>query len=177
MSETKTPNKEQILKAIEKLEKNPHDKIGILSDIGIGVVGAAGAGYAASLLGASALFFGLVPVAAPIAVVAGGAALGGLALVGIKKMLFDGTFDEGKKAEMLKQLKENLRQVEAKERASKLGDSDKNQFYVLLKDPVELELISPKDAQDLIAAVESGQVPLQEAYQLVQDLIKSAPTR
>ena len=177
MSETKTPNKEQILKAIEKLEKNPHDKIGILSDIGIGVVGAAGAGYAASLLGASALFFGLVPVAAPIAVVAGGAALGGLALVGIKKMLFDGTFDEGKKSEMLKQLKENLRQVEAKERASKLGDSDKNQFYVLLKDPVELELISPKDAQDLIAAVESGQVPLKEAYQLVQDLIKSAPTR
>jgi len=177
MSETKTPNKEQILKAIEKLEKNPHDKIGILSDIGIGVVGAAGAGYAASLLGASALFFGLVPVAAPIAVVAGGAALGGLALVGIKKMLFDGTFDEGKKSEMLKQLKENLRQVEAKERASKLGDSDKNQFYILLKEPVELELISPKDAQDLIAAVESGQVPLKEAYQLVQDLIKSAPTR
>lgn len=177
MSETKNPNKEQILKAIEKLEKNPHDKVGILSDIGIGVVGAAGAGYAASVLGASAIFFGLVPVAAPIAVVAGGAALGGLALVGIKKMLFDGTFDEGKKAEMLKQLKEKLREVEAKERVSKLGDSDKNQFYILLKDPVALDLISPKDAQDLIAAVESGQMPLKEAYQLVQDLIKSAHTR
>jgi hypothetical protein len=177
MSETKTPNKEQILKAIEKLEKNPYDKVGILSDIGIGVVGAAGAGYAASVLGASAIFFGLVPVAAPIAVVAGGAALGGLALVGIKKMLFDGTFDEGKKAEILKQLKEKLGEVEAKERASQLGDSDKTKFIVLLKEPVRLDLISPKDAQDLIAAIESGQVPLKEAYQLVQDLIKSAPTR
>ena len=49
MSDTKNPTKEQILKAIEKLEKNPHDKIGILSDIGIGVVGAAGAGYAVLL--------------------------------------------------------------------------------------------------------------------------------
>lgn len=177
MSDTKTPSKEQILKAIENLEKNPHDKIGILSDIGIGVVGAAGAGYAASVFGASAIFFGLVPVAAPIAVVAGGAALGGLALVGLKKMLFDGTFDEGKKAEMLTQLKEQLREMEAKERASKLGDSDKTKFILLLKEPVRLDLISPKDAQDLIAAVESGQVPLKEAYKLVQDLIKSAPAR
>ncbi|MBD2040526.1 hypothetical protein [Microcoleus sp. FACHB-672] len=177
MSDTKTPTKEQILKAIEELEKNPHDKIGILSDIGIGVVGAAGAGYAASVLGASAAFFGLLPVAAPLAVVAGGAALGGLALVGLKKMFIDGTFDDGKKAEMLKQLKKQLMEMEAKERASKLEDSDKTKFILLLKEPVRLDLISPKDAQSLMANVENGQVPLKEAYKLVQDLIKSAPTR
>ncbi|MBD1940555.1 hypothetical protein [Microcoleus sp. FACHB-68] len=175
MSDTKTPTKEQILEAIKKLEKNPHDKIGILSDIGIGVVGAAGAGYAASIFGAS-LFFGLIPVAAPLAVVAGGAALGGLALVGVKKMFIDGTFDDGKKAEMLKQLKEQLMEMEAKERASKLEDSDKAKFILLLKEPVRLDLISLKDAQNLMANVENGQVPLKEAYKLVQDLIKSAPT-
>jgi hypothetical protein len=171
MSETKTPSKEQILKAIEKIEKNPHDKVEILSDIGIVVVGAAGAGYAASIFGASAAFFGLLPVTAPLAVVAGGAALGGLALVGIKKRLVDGTYNEGKKAEMLKQWKEKLREEEAKERVSKLGHSDKNQFCILLKEPVDLELISPKDAQDLIVAVQSGKISLKEAYQLVQDLI------
>lgn len=36
MSANKTPTKEQILKAIEQLEKNPHDKLGILAEIGIG---------------------------------------------------------------------------------------------------------------------------------------------
>lgn len=170
----KTLTKEQLLKALEELAKHPQDRLGILADIGIGVVGAAGAGYAASVLGASAVFFGLLPVAAPIAVVAGGAALGGMALVGIKKMLFDGTYDEGKRDQIRIQIEENLRDIEAKEKASGLGENDKNQFYIFLKEPVRFDLISPQDAQGLINAVESGQMPLKEAYHLVEDVINSA---
>jgi hypothetical protein len=170
----KNLTKEQLLKALEELKKRPQDRLGILADIGIGVVGAAGAGYAASVLGASAIFFGLIPVAAPVAVVAGGAALGGLALVGIKKMLLDGTYDEGKRDQIQIQIEENLRDIEAKEKASNLGENDKNQFYIFLKEPVKFDLISPQDAQGLINAVESGQIPLKEAYHLVEDVINSA---
>ena len=36
------------------------------------------------------------------------------------------------------------------------------------------DLISPQDAQGLINAVESGQMPLKEAYHLVEDVINSA---
>ncbi|MEQ9368469.1 MAG: hypothetical protein RIG63_05475 [Coleofasciculus chthonoplastes F3-SA18-01] len=43
MSDKKTPTKKQILKAIEELEKNPHDKVKILGEAGITVLGAAGA--------------------------------------------------------------------------------------------------------------------------------------
>jgi hypothetical protein len=118
MSANKTPTKDQILKSIEQLEKNPHDKLAILGDIGIGVVGAVGAGAAAAAFGGASFLFGLITVAPPVGLVVGGAALGAAALVGAKRMLFDGTFDQGKKAEMLKQLKEQLRDVEAKERAS-----------------------------------------------------------
>lgn len=168
------PTKEQLLKAIEDLEKNPNDNLGFLADIGIGAVGAAGGGAAASVLGASAIFFGLLPVAAPLGVVVGGAALGGMALVGLKKVLFDGTYMEGKKAEMLKQLKEQLREVEAKERASHIKDDDKTKFHIFLKDPIMLDLISPQDAQSLINAVQNGQMPLTEAYKLVQNIINSA---
>lgn len=170
----KAPSKEQIIKAIEQLEKNPYDKLSILTDIGIGAVGAAGAGYAASILGASAMFFGLIPVAAPLAIVAGGAALGGLALVGAKKWFIDGTSAEGRQVEMLKQLKEQLREVEAKERASGLGDNDKTKFHIFLKEPLKLDLISPHDAQGLINAVENGQMTIKEAYQLVEKIISSA---
>jgi len=67
-----------------------------------------------------------------------------------------------------------IKEVEAKERASKLGESDKTKFIILLKEPVRLNLISPEDAQNFIRAVESGQMPLKEAYHLVEDVIKSA---
>lgn len=174
MSANKTPTKEQILKSIEQLEKNPHDKLAILGDIGIGVVGAVGAGAAAAAFGGASFLFGLITVAPPVGLVVGGAALGAAALVGAKRMLFDGTFDQGKKAEMLKNLKEQLRDIEAKERASKLEDSDKTKFIVSLKEPVRLDLISPKDAQDLIRAVESGQIAIKEAIKMVEDVVKAA---
>lgn len=174
MSANKTPTKEQILKSIEQLEKNPHDKLRILADIGIGVVGAAGAGAAVAAFGGTSVLFGLWAVAPPVGLVVGGAALGAAAFVGVKRMLFDGTFDDGKKAEILKNLKEQQRDIEAKERASKLEDSDKTKFIVSLKEPVRLNLISPKDAQDLISAVERGQIAIKEAIKMVEDVVKAA---
>jgi len=174
MSANKTPTKEQILKSIEQLEKNPHDKLGILADIGIGVVGAAGAGAAVAAFGGIPLLFGLITVAPPVGLVVGGAALGAAALVGVKR-IFEGNYNEGKQEEMLKNLKEQLRDVEAKERASKLEDSDKTKFIVSLKEPVRLDLISPKDAQDLIRAVESGQIAIKEAIKMVEDVKAAKP--
>ncbi|MBE9162153.1 MAG: hypothetical protein WBA89_09820 [Microcoleus sp.] len=174
MSANKTPTKEQILKSIEQLEKNPHDKLGILADIGIGVVGAAGAGAAVAAFGGVPVLLGLWVVAPPVGLVVGGAALGAAALVGVKRMLFDGTSDQGKKAEILKNLKEQLRDIEAKEKASNLQDSDKTKFIVSLKEPVRLNLISPKDAQDLIRAVESGQMTIKEAITMVKDVVEAA---
>ena len=174
MFANKTPTKEQILKSIEQLEKNPHDKLGILADIGIGVVGAAGAGAAVAAFGGTSVLFGLIAVAPPVGLVVSGAALGAAALVGVKRMLFDGTFDDGKKAEMLENLKQQARDIEAKERASNLQDSDKTKFIVSLKEPVRLDLISPQDAQDLIRAVESGKIAIKEAIKMVEDVVKAA---
>ncbi len=138
------------------------------------MVGAGAAGAAVAAFGGQAIFFGLIAVAPPVGLVVGGAALGAAALVGAKRIFFDGTFNEGKQAEMLKQLKEQLREVETKERASKLGESDKTKFIVSLKEPVKLNLISPKEAQDLMRAVESGQIPIKEAINMVKAIIEAA---
>lgn len=174
MSGNKTVTKEQILKAIEELEKNPHDKLGILAEIGIGVVGAGAAGAAVAAFGGTSILFGLIAVAPPVGLVFGGAALGAAALVGAKRIFFDGTFNEGKQAEILKQLQEQLREVETKERASKVGESDKTKFIVSLKEPVRLNLISPQDAQDLMRKVEIGQIPIKEAIKMVQAIVEAA---
>jgi len=174
MSGNKTVTKEQILKTIEQLEKNPDDKLGILADVGIGVVGAGAAAGAVAAFGGQAIFFGLIAVAPPVGLVVGAAALGAAALVGAKRIMFDGTFNQGKQAEILKQLQELLREVEAKERASKVRDSDKTKFIVSLKEPVRLNLITPQRAQDLMRAVESGQIPITEAIKMVQAIVEAA---
>ena len=177
MSGNKAPSKEQLLKAIEKLEKHPHDKLGILADVGIGAVGAVGAGAAAFAFGGSTvpILFGLmaIPVAAPVGVLAGVAVLGGAALVGVKK-IFGGTRQEGKQEQMLVQLKEKLKDIEDKQRSSSLGENDKTTFILFLKEPLELELISADDADSLIKAVESGQMPIKAAYQLIENIIISS---
>ena len=174
MSGNKTLTKEQILKAIEELEKNPDDKLGILADIGIGVVGAGAAGAAVAAFGGTSIFFGLIAVAPPVGLVVGGAALGAAAFVGAKRIFFDSNFNKGKKEEILKQLKELLREVEAKERASKLEDSDKTKFILSLKEPVRFDLISPQEAQDLMRAVETGKMPIKEAIEIVQAIVEAA---
>ena len=105
MTENKR-SKEDMLKAIERLENNPGDRLTFLTDIGAIGVGAVGAGAAAFAFGGTtaSILFGLVtiPVAAPVAVVAGAAVLGGAAIFGAKRFLIDGTHHEGKREEMLR---------------------------------------------------------------------------
>ncbi|MGK7921511.1 MAG: hypothetical protein AB4080_16040 [Trichodesmium sp.] len=181
MSTTEKPNKEQILKAIEQLEKNPNDKLAILGDVGITGLGAVGVGAVAAVAGTTTASipvltaltgFGMV-VAAPLGLVAGAAVAGGAAAYGISRLVKGGGYNEGKQQEILKRLQEQKVEIEAKERGSNVGDSDNTNFILLLKEPIRLDLISSEDAQELINAVETGQLPLKEAIQMVEDIIKS----
>jgi len=181
MSTTKKPNKEQILKAIEQLEKNPNDKLAILGDVGITGLGAVGVGAVAAVAGTTTASIpvltaltgiGMV-VAAPLGLVAGAAVAGGAAAYGISRLVKGGGYNQGKQQEILKRLQEQKIEIEAKERGSNVGDSDKTNFILLLKEPIRLDLISPEDAQELINAVETGQLPLKDAIQMVEDIVKN----
>ena len=168
----KTPTKEEILKAIEKLEKD-NNLGGFLVDIGIVAVGAGAGGVAVAAFGGTSILFGLITLAPPVGLVVGGAALGGLVLLGVKRVLFDGTYDEGRKAELLKKLKDQYNEAKAKERSSTVTDSDKTKLIILLKDPIKYGVISPEKAQQLIDAVTNGKLSLTEAYKLIEDLLKA----
>ncbi|MBS3029951.1 MAG: hypothetical protein HCA25_23605 [Dolichospermum sp. DET50] len=174
----KKPNKEELLKAIEQLEKNPHDRINFLTDIGVIGVGAVGAGAAAFAFGGTtaSILFGLVtlPVAAPVAVVAGAAVLGGAALFGAKRFLVDGTSQQGKREEMLRQWKDKLREIETEEKKSTISHKDKTDFYSFLKEPLKLDLITAEDAQNLMKLVEAGELAMSDAYKLVIDILSEA---
>jgi len=93
--------------------------------------------------------------------------------LGVKRVLFDGTYDEGRKAELLKKLKDQYNEAKAKERSSTVTDSDKTKLIILLKDPIKYGLITPEKAQQLIDAVTNGKLSLTEAYKLIEDLLKA----
>ncbi|MBW4582105.1 MAG: hypothetical protein KME42_21275 [Tildeniella nuda ZEHNDER 1965/U140] len=180
MSNTQNFTKEQLLKAIERLEQNPDDKVGILASVGITALGAVGTGAAAAIFGATTASipiitaltgFTLTVAAAPVALVAGAAVAGGAAFYGISRFVKDGGFQEGKRDQLSKEYWDKLKDLQARERRSEVKQHDITDFYVFLKEPLRLDLISVEDAQQLIQAVENGQIPLSEAYELVGQLL------
>lgn len=175
-------SKEDLLKALKKLREG-NDNLAFLTDIGAVGIGAAGAGAAAFAFGGAAVpvMFGLfaIPVAAPFAVVAGAAVLGGGALFGVKRALFDGTYTEGKKAELIRQMEDELRSISSKERRDTVSKDDKKKFHLLLEEPIQFDLMTPKEAQKLMELVETGKLDISEAYRVVLDMLaelKALPT-
>ena len=92
--------KKQIIKMIEELENNPDDKVRILGDVGVTVIGAglgaAAAGTVASAVGVTSIpvlttigsWIGIPLVAAtPIGWIIGVAAAGGVATYGISRLV------------------------------------------------------------------------------------------
>ncbi len=182
MSEKQELTKEKLIDIIEKLEKNPSDRVGILADIGVTALGAVGAGAAAAVLGTTTASIPIITavtgigmvVAAPVALVAGAAVAGGAAIYGVSRLIKDGGFNEGKRKQLLNEYKDRLKDIEAKERQSNFDEHDKTSFYSFLKEPLKHNLINPDDAHQLIQAVENGHIPLSEAYKLVEKVLSDS---
>jgi len=182
MSDKQNFTKEQLIKTIEQLEKNPNDRVGILADVGVTALGAAGAGAAAAVLGTTTASIPIITavtgigmvVAAPAALIAGAAVAGGAAIYGVSRLIKNGGFNEGKRKQLLNEYKEKLREVEAKERRSNFDEHDRTRFYSFLKEPLKHNLISPDDAHQLMQAVENGYVSLSEAYKLVGKVLSDS---
>ncbi|MEP0859303.1 hypothetical protein [Trichocoleus sp. DQ-U1] len=184
MSNKQELTKEQLIKIIEQLEKNPNDRVGILGNVGVTALGAAGSGAAAALVFAPTTSIpiitavtGLAAVgAAPVTLVAGAAVVGGAAVYGLSRLIKGGGFNEGKRNQLLNEYKEKLKEAEAKERQSNFNEHDKTEFYSFLKEPLKHNLISPDDAQQLMQAVENGHISLSEAYKLVGQVFSDSKT-
>lgn len=167
--------REELIKAINELEKNPKDRLTFLTDIGAVGVGAVGFGAAASAFGGTtlSLAFGLVaiPVAAPLTVVGGAALLGGAAVMGAKRFFVDGTAADERRKILLKNLKQKLQAIENKEQHGKTDEKDRLEFLKFLRQPLELKLITAEEAQQYILLVEKGEIPLSEAYQVIREIL------
>ena len=178
------PTKQKLLKMIDELEKNPEDKVSILGDAGITLIGAglgiAASGIVASTVGATSIFgittmagwLGVTAVATtPIGWIIGCATAAGAAAYGVSRLIRSGGLAEGRKKELLQQYKEDAKKMEMKENANNIADSDKTIFIISIRDLIDKDVISPEDAASLIKNVEQGTISISHAYSLLENLL------
>lgn len=176
--------KQQLIKMIDELEKNPYDKVRILGDGGVTIIGAglgaAAAGALASAAGVTSItgvttvasWLGISAVAAtPVGWIIGAAAAGGAVTYGISRLIRGGSLSEGRKKELLLKYKDDARAIEAKEQAGRITDEDKTRFIISIRELIEKNAITPAKAKDLIEYVENGRIAISEAFIMIQGLL------
>ncbi len=177
-------SKKQLIKMIDELEKSPADKVRILGDVGVTVIGVglggAAAGTVASAVGVTTIpvltaigsWVGIPLVAAtPLGWIIGVAAAGGVATYGISRLIHGGGLSEGRKNELLMKYREEAKRIEAKERAGNITDDDRTTFIVSTKELIERDALTPQKAKELFDCVENGKIPISEAILILQGLL------
>jgi len=183
MSETAN-TKASLLKMIDELERNPNDRIRILGDAGITMLGTALGFAAASTIAAAtgvtsiagittaAGWIGLTIVAAtPVGWIVGCSALASVAAYSVTRLIRNGSHAEAKKSELAVQFREQARSVATRENAQQTTTSERTAFILSLREPVAENLLTPDTAFRLIEQVERGGIPLTEASKLVQAVL------
>lgn len=190
MAQHKDVTKKQLLKVIDDLESSPSDRVRILGDVGVTSVGiglgAAAAGTVATIAGATAIpvvtaaasWLGITAVAAtPVGWLVGVALAGGALAYGASRLIRDGSLSEGRRRELLQVYKERLQEVKFREQAQEIAAPDRNRFITSLREMIEKDAITAKNAFQLIDAVERGAMPLSRAYSLVAGLLEHPQAR
>lgn len=186
MRRTTSLTKAQLLRVITDLERNPKDRLRILGEIGISTfgvgVGAAAAGTAAAIAGATSIFglttagswLGISIVAAtPVGWIIGCAAAGGAAAYGISRFIRNGALSESKKSELLRIYQSDLAHILDSEQAGTVTDMDRTKFICSLRILVEKNTISPDSAFRLIQQVEQGSISVSKGIELIQGILRT----
>ena len=156
----------------------------ILGEVGITAVGAtlgvAAAGTVAAAAGATTILGstvlgsalgGIFVAATPVGWVLGSAVAAGATVYAVSRLIRNGGMSEGKKAELLNRYREEARLFAAKEEAGSIAESDRIRFIVALRDLISKDVIAPERAFRFIEQVESGRLPISQAFALISDLL------
>lgn len=180
------PTKKQMIRTLEKLKKNPKMKERILGDAGItvmgGVLGGASAGSVAGLTGVTTIgglttaasWLGITAVAAtPVGWVAGSAVIGAGAAYGISRLIRGAAYSEAKRKQLVRDIENRITDIERKEAASCVTESDKVDFMLSLLEPLRRNLISPEHVRKLMEGIYNGTIKLSDACRSMERIAKS----
>ena len=158
----------------------------LLGDAGITVMGAvlggASAGSVAGLAGVTTIgglttaasWLGIAAVAAtPVGWVAGSAVAGAGAAYGISRLIRGAAYSEAKRKQLVRDIENRIMDVERKEAASCVTESDKMDFMCSLSEPLRRNLISPEHVRKLMEGIENGTIKLSDACRSIERIAKS----
>lgn len=171
---------------IDELEKKPHDRVRVLGDVGITVVGAglgwAASGTVASLAGATAApaavgtvagWLGLsVAAVTPVGWIIGATAAGGALAFAVSRLIKDGSISEGRKRELRETYATQLRDVIAREQAGSITEKDRVRFITSLREVVSGNVLPAEKALELIQHVEYGRIEISDAVRHINALLE-----
>jgi len=176
--------KQEILAAIDKLEKHPADWGCIATRIGGAIVGAGGGGASASTvagaLGVTKIFFltkaasliGLTLVAAtPVGWAVALGAAGGAAGFSLANAAANAGQRQKARDHTLNHLRHQLQTWEDKQRSGSITQVERTQFVIALRKPLEANLITPDEAGKLMHHVLEGWVSIPDACKSLENLV------
>lgn len=181
------PSKERLIVLIDDLENNPNDKFRVLGEVGVMSITATGAhvvsvaaiGGVKSVFGLSAAvhLFGwmsALSITGPsLAFVLACASGLGLLAYAFTRLIHGGGVAEGRKAELLEKYRDDVKAIEAKERALSITDHDRTEFILSLRELIDADAIPIGSAFRIIELVETGRMPISQAVSMIRDCLET----
>lgn len=173
--------KDEYISALEKMKKSPSDILGVLGDIGVAGIGLAagtaasgtiaGAFGATTLLGSTtlgSLLGGIFVTATPVGWVIGSAIAGGTLAVGVGQLIKSGTRSDTVREMRIHELQKRLRKLQTEAEKTSVTDDKMRKLIEALQLLVKNDRLLPEKCNEIILAVQKGQMPYEYAFKAIQ---------
>lgn len=187
MSQTTKVSIDEYIRALEKMKKNPKDRIGILGELGAaGLGGVAGVGVAgatasaagvATLFGSSALasvLGGIFVTTTPVGWVVGSIALGGTVGYGISKLVSSGGKSDAIKKMNIRELKERIIKLKNQSQYPRKPNDKMSKIIEGIQLLIKNNKISQEASTDILTGIEKGSITIDFAFNTIQEILVSS---
>lgn len=172
---------EEYIAALEKMRKSPRDRIGILGDLGVTVIGAtaggalagtlAGAAGATTLMGSSTaatLLGGIFVTATPVGWVIGTAAAGGVLGFGIARLVRSGGQSDARRKAYERELKQIIAERQSSPPQADVTETEFSSLINAIEPLIRSNSIPQKQATRLLDVVINRKIAPADALALLE---------
>jgi hypothetical protein len=185
----KKPTVDEYVQALEKMKRNSRDRIGILGELGVTGLGltagfalsgtVAGAAGAATLAGSTtlaSLLGGVFITTTPVGWIVGAAIAGGSLAYAAGKLVRSGGKCDTLRNLTIRELEQRIRLLRQEARLSSTHDEKMPKVITGIQYLVANFHITQEKSTELLAAIEKGQISVDDAFGLIQGFINQSST-
>ena len=181
----KKPTIDEYLCALEKMKRNPRDRVGILGELGVAglgiTAGAALSGSIAAVAGTATLagsttlatiMGGVFVTTTPVGWIVGSAMAGGTLAYAAVKLVRSGAKCDTRRKINIRELEERIQELRQKSDNSPDHDEKMKNVITSIQYLVSNLYIKQNKATDILAAIEKKSMSVDEAFEILQAVVK-----